>query len=161
MIRRGRELYLYAPPKLFGSNLEYKVSEMYSCYKQQQILHYNRMGHKAPTICHLLWKEGLKVSRVISLHKFLKKYRETGSINRSAGSGRPTKTTAAVKEHVERQMWGDDKTTAVQLYALLARNGHHMTLKTVLQFGPFLGWAFWRSTYCQVFVNCVQDPVRS
>ena len=111
------------------------MSEIYSSYKRQRILHYDHMGHKASTICCLLWEKGLKVSRV-GIHKFLKKYRETGSIDRKAGSGIPTKLTAAIQELVERQMQEDDETTAVQLYALLAQNGHHMKLKTVL-------WCAW------------------
>ena len=87
-------------------------------------------------------EESLKVSRV-GIHKFLKKYRETGSIDRKAGSGRPTKRMTAVKELVERQMQKDDKTIVVQLYALLAWNGHHMTLKTVLRCRPTISESFY------------------
>ena len=88
------------------------MTEIYSSYKRQRILHYERMGHKAPTICSLLQKEGLKVSHV-GIHKFLKKYKETGSIERRAGAGRPRKMTVAVQDPVERQMREDDETTAV------------------------------------------------
>ena len=35
------------------------VTEMYSSYKRQRILHYAGMGHKPPTICRLLLEEGL------------------------------------------------------------------------------------------------------
>ena len=54
---------------------------MYSVYKRQRILHYERTGHKAPTICRMLREEGMGVSRV-GVHKFLQKYKETRSIER-------------------------------------------------------------------------------
>ena len=75
------------------------MSEMYSSYKRQRILYYDHMGHKASTICCLLWEKGLKVGRV-GIHKFLKKYREIGSIDRKVGSGIPTKLTAAIQKLV-------------------------------------------------------------
>ena len=99
---------------------------MYSSYKRQRILHFALMGHKAPTICRLLREGGLRTSRG-GIHKFLQKYKETRSIER-----RPTKMTPAVKALVERQIREDDETTAIQPHALL-RNGHTMTLKTVLR----------------------------
>ena len=58
-----------------------QVTEMYSVYKRQRILHYERTGHKAPTICRMLREEGMGVSRV-GVHKFLQKYKETRSIER-------------------------------------------------------------------------------
>ena len=100
--------------------------------QEKRILHFALMGHKAPTICRLLREEGLRTSRV-GMHKFLQKYKETRSIERRPGCGRPTKMTPAVKALVERQMREDDETTAIQLHALLLRNGHTMTLKTVLR----------------------------
>ena len=61
--------------------------KMYITYVKQRILYFERMGHKAPTICRFLRKEGVKTSRV-GIHKFLQKYRETKSIVRRPGSGR-------------------------------------------------------------------------
>ena len=104
---------------------------MYSSYKRQRIVHFALIGHKAPTISRLLREEGLRASRV-GMHKFLQKYKETRSIEKRPGCGRPTKMAPAVKALVERQMREDDETTAIQLHALL-RNGHTMTLKTVLR----------------------------
>ena len=122
---------------------------MYSVYKRQSILHYERMGHKSPTICRMLREEGMGVSRV-GVHKFLQKYKETSSIERRPGSDRPTKMTAAVRALVERQMRDDDETTAVQLHALLASNGYSMTLNMVLRCRSSLGWTFRGSAYCQI-----------
>ena len=99
--------------------------------QEKRILHFTLMGHKAPTICRLLREGGLRTSRV-GIHKFFQKYKETKSIERRPGCGRPTKMTPTVKALVERQMREDDETTAIQPHALL-RNGHTMTLKTVLR----------------------------
>ena len=126
-----------------------QVTKMYSVYKRQRILHYERMGHKAPTKCHLLQEEGMRVSH-IGVYKFLQKYKETRSIERRPGSGRPTKMTAPVRALVERQMRDDDETTAVQLHVHLASNGYRMTLKTVLRCCSLLGWTFRGSAYCQL-----------
>ena len=105
---------------------------MYSSCKRQHILHYAGIGHKSPTICHLLLEEGLQTSR-IGIHKFLPKYNETRSIERRPGSGRPTKMTETVRALVEQQMKNDDERTAIRLHALLQRHSYTMTLKTILR----------------------------
>ena len=122
---------------------------MYSTYKRERILHFYRLGHKAPKISHLLQEEGLIASRV-GIYKFLRKFSETGSIARRQGSGRPTMITAEVKRVVEQKMREDDETTAVQLHALLVRNGFDLTLRTVLRCRVSLGWTFRGSAYCQL-----------
>ena len=122
---------------------------MYSTYVKQRILYFERMGHKAPTICRLLRKEGVRSSRV-GIHKFLQKYRETKSIVRRPGSGRPTKMTTEVKALVEQKMREDDETTAIQLHTILVRSGYTMTLQTVLRCRSALGWTFRGSAYCQL-----------
>ena len=76
---------------------------MYSLYKRQRIIFYHNQGYKAPTIERLLRAEGLAASRR-GISKFIAKYRETGSIGRRTGSGRPSKITVEVKEIVEEQM---------------------------------------------------------
>lgn len=66
----------------------------------------------------MLGREGLKVTRS-GILMFLKKYRETGSIARRPGSGRPCKITPAMKALIDEQMEKDDETTAVQIHTLL------------------------------------------
>ena len=112
---------------LFVSHESQQKNRIYSSYKRQRILHYDRLGHRAPTLRKLLREEGLSASRV-GIHKFLQKYRETKSIQRRPGSGRPTKITTTVKEIVERKMREDDEATAVQLHALLVCSGYTNTL---------------------------------
>ena len=122
---------------------------MYSRYKRQRILYFHRLGYKPPTICRMMREEGLVASRV-GIYKFLQKFKETGSIARRPGSGRPTKITDEMKRLVERQMRDDDETTAVQLHALLIQNGYDLTLRTVLRCRASLGWTFRGSAYCQL-----------
>ena len=56
------------------------------------------------------------------------KYKITGTIVRTPGSGRPSKITAEVKALVERQMRHDDEITAAQLHVLV-RSGFAMDFK--------------------------------
>ena len=69
----------------------------------------------------------MKSSRV-GIYKFLKKYKETGTVQRQIGSGRPTKITAEIKALVEQQMSSDDETTAHQLHQLISREGRKVSL---------------------------------
>ena len=122
---------------------------VYSEYKLQRILYHSLQGFKPPTICHLLEEEGLRASRV-GIAKFLRKYRETGSIARRPGSGRPSKITAEIKALVEQKMREDDETTAVQLHAMLKQRGYNVSLRTILRCRTSLGWTFRGSKYCQL-----------
>ena len=121
----------------------------YSKYKQQRIVYFHFQGKKPPEIEKLLAKEGMKASRV-GIYKFLKKYKETGTVQRQIGSGRPTKITAEIKALVEQQMRSDDETTAHQLHQLISREGRKVSLRTVLRCWISLGWTFRGSSYCQL-----------
>ena len=48
--------------------------------------------------------------------KFLKKYKDSGTIARHPGCGRPSRVTDEIKKIVEEQMRADDETTAHQLH---------------------------------------------
>ena len=122
---------------------------VFSTYKKQRILFFASRGLKAPAIAKEMRKENLKCSR-IGIYKFLKKYRETGSIGRRVGSGRPSKITDEIKEIVEEQMRADDETTAYQLHRLLTEKGYSISLRTILRCRTALGWTFRGSAYCQL-----------
>ena len=122
---------------------------VFSTYKKQRILHFASLGLKPPTIANELQKERLKCSRV-GIYKFLKHYRETGSIGRKVGSGRPSKVTAEIKQIVEDQMRLDDETTAYQLHRILTEKGYSISLRTILRCRTALGWTFRGSAYCQL-----------
>ena len=97
---------------------------VYSDYKQHRILYYYNQGKKAPKICYLL---RIFISRS-GISYFLKKYKETGTIGRRPGSGRPSKINTQVKQIVEDQMQMDDETTATQLQKILSDKGYHLSL---------------------------------
>ncbi len=122
---------------------------VYSSYKKQRILHFSFQGFKAYTIAKLLREEGMVASRR-GIDKFLTRYRDTGTIARKPGSGRPSKITAEIKEIVEAQMRADDETTAVQLHQLLKSKGYNISLRTILRCRTSLGWTFRGSAYCQL-----------
>ena len=65
--------------------------------------------------------------------KFIRRYKETGSIGRRPGSGRPSKITEEIKQIVEEQMRKDDETSAFQLHALLLSRGHYLSIRTILR----------------------------
>ena len=122
---------------------------VYSNYKKQRILYYYSQGLKAPTITKLLRQEHLSCSRAC-VHKFLNKFKETGNLQRSSGSGQPSKITAEIKSIIEEQMQEDDETTVHQLHCLLRDSGYTISLKTVLRCRRSLAWTFWGSAYCQL-----------
>lgn len=121
----------------------------YSKYKQQRILRFYFEKKAPPTIKQLLAKEGLKASRY-GIFKFLQKYKQTGTIQRRAGSGRPSKITAEIKALVEQQMRRDDETTAHQLHRMINNAGYSVSIRTVLRCRVSLGWTFRGSSYCQL-----------
>ena len=102
-------------------------------YLKQRILYYHLQGYRPYTISIMLQKkESLSASRQ-GILAFLGRYRDTGSIGRKHGSGRPSKICAVVMQLVEGQMQRDDETTAVQLHALLQHNGIDISLRTILR----------------------------
>ena len=107
------------------------------------MLHYYFLDYRAPTIAALLKKERVKAG----VHKFSRRYCQTGSIARRPGSGPKSKIT---REIVERQMRLDDETTAIQLHRLFEEKEYSMSLRTVLRCRTVLGWTYRGSAYCQL-----------
>lgn len=123
---------------------------VFSSYVKLRILHHHSQGYKPYTIAKLLAdNEGITVSRY-GVHKFLKTYSESGSIQRRPGSGRLSKLTAEIREMVEIQMQKDDETTAYQLHRMITENGYDISLRTILRCRTSLGWTFRGSAYCQL-----------
>ena len=122
---------------------------VYSSYKKQRILCLYFGGYKPSTIAKFLREEGMQASRR-GVDKFIQRYRQTGTIARKPGSGRPSKITSEIKAIVDEQMRTDDETTAVQLHALLKSKGYDISLRTILRCRTSLGWTFRGSAYCQL-----------
>ena len=118
---------------------------MNSRYKRQRILHFAQIGYKPPTICRMLWEEGL-IANWTGIHKFLQKHRKANNIKRRPDQWR----WRWLWKHWVWQTRDDNETTAVQLHALILRHGHTMTLKTVVRCCAALGLTFRGSAYCQL-----------
>ena len=132
---------------------------LYSDYLKRRAMFFHAKGLSPPAIADALAEEGLVATRQ-GLAKFIRRFKETGSIKRCPGSGRPSKVTPEVKAVVEAQMREDDETTAVQLCALLRSKGYNISQSTILRSQSSLGWTFRGSAYCQMIrqVNKAQVP---
>ena len=86
-----------------------------------------------------LIKRGRLCSECDGIYSFLRRYEETGYIQRKLGSGRPSQVTAEVKVIDEAKMQEDDETTAVQLNCLLNGKGFPISLRTILRCRSTLG----------------------
>ena len=81
----------------------------------------------------------------------LKRHIDThGTIKPLAKSGRPTKLTPVVLQHIENTMGRDDETTAKELQSVLASNGTSVCAKTALKGRRLLGWTRRGTAYCQM-----------
>ena len=87
--------------------------------------------------------------------KSYKRFRETGTIARRPGSGRPSKVTEEIKSlvHVEAQMCLDDEMPAVQLHRLLSSSGYSISLRTILRCHTALGSTFQRKRVLPVYMG--------
>ena len=119
-------------------------------YTKKRILFYENLGLKPLSIVREL-KRDIQCRRISreGVRLFLKQYKETGSIARKPGSGRPTKITAQAKRLVDDRLREDDETTATQLHALLRSAGIDVSLATISRCREKLGWTFRGSKYCQ------------
>ena len=112
---------------------------VFSDYVKLRIVFFHGEGHGPSKIVQLLAREGISASKT-GIAKFLERYRRTGSTARQKGSGGKWKITGEIKKLVEEQMRRDDETTASQLHALVTREGHRLSLSTVLRCRSQLGW---------------------
>ncbi len=125
-------------------------SMVYTDYIKQHILHHYYINKcNTPTITKVLQEEGLKAN-CVGIAKFLKRYKDSSSLVRKPGSGRPSKITAELKKVIEGQMQFDDEMTTYLLHQLLVSKGFNISLRTVLRCRTSLGWTLCRSAYCQL-----------
>ena len=79
---------------------------VYSTYKKQRIFYHKFKGLKAPTIAKIMVEEERLCVTRQGVQSFLKRYRETCTIGRWTGNGRPSVISEDVKKIVEAQMHG-------------------------------------------------------
>ena len=122
---------------------------VYSDYTKRRILSYDSAGQSVGGIMKELLKEGIRASKA-GIWKFLKKYKETGCIQRKQGSGRCTKMSEQVKKMVDDELEKDDERTGIEISKTLNENGHDLSVSTVLRCRKKLGWTCRGSAYCQL-----------
>ena len=113
----------------------------FSDYAKQRMVLLHKEGHSLRSIVSLLASEDISAS-VSGVAGFLRRYTHTGSTARQTGSGGKRKATERVKDIVEKCMRNDDETTATQIRSVLAREGYHLSVRTVLRSRTELGWTY-------------------
>ena len=111
---------------------------VYSDYVKQRILVYYRFKKNCSQIVRCLAEEGHTVSKAGVL-KFLRRYRETGTIARTPGTGQASKLTDQLREIIEDQMKKNDETTGLELQKLLKKEveGFDASVSSILRIGKF------------------------
>ena len=102
-------------------------------------------------IVRCLAEEGHTVSKAGVL-KFLRRYRETGTIARAPGTGQASKLTDQLREINKDQMKKNDETTGLELQKLLKKEveGFDVSVSSILRWRNDLGWTAKRTKYCQM-----------
>ena len=118
---------------------------VYSDYIKRRIVHHHSVGLGPSSIIQTLKEEGIVVSKA-GVWGFLKKYRESGRIERSRGSGRTSLITEEIKSVVDAALEQDNETTA----KILEERGHKISISTILRCRRKLGWTYRGSAYCQL-----------
>ena len=126
--------------QLSSSSHQSPAIMVFNEYTKRLIVFYHQQGLNPGMISRALsQEEGIKGSRR-GIARFILHYRTSGSIDRKAGSGRPSTVTPEVKTFIEEAMHKDDETTAKQLHHQPTSRGY----KPVQNNHPAiaLGWTF-------------------
>ena len=113
----------------------------------RELLVFGKMGSRYHQL-QRFWQENLPATRQ-RVHKFLKKYKECGTIDRREGTEK-MKRNAEIRGLVDEKMMADDETTAKELKKMLSEHGHQICERTALKCLTQLGWTRRGSAYCQV-----------
>ena len=82
----------------------------YSEYVKQRIVFYHRSRKNCAEIAQCLAEEGYNASKV-GVYKFLRRYKESGIIAHTPGSGQTPKVNPEICKLIEEQMQKNDETT--------------------------------------------------
>ena len=82
--------------------------------------------------------------------KFLRHYKEMGTIAHAPGRGQRSNMTAEAQRLIEEEMEADDETTGKELQKLLSKNGIKVSSTTALRWRSQLGWTSKSTSYCQM-----------
>ena len=107
-------------------------------YEKRRMQHFNERGFSLAEIVKCLHEENISASKT-GVWSFLRKYDQTGDINRKKGSGSTTLITEEIRKLIDTSMERDDETTAFQLKRMLDENGYKISLSTILRCRRSLG----------------------
>lgn len=84
--------------------------------------------------------------------KFLRRYRETGTIAHAPGTGQASKLTYQIREIIKDQMKRNDETTGLELQKLLKKEveGFDASVSSILRWRNDLGWTCKGTKHCQM-----------
>ena len=122
---------------------------VYSDYVKQRVLFYHRSKKNGTEIVRSLAEEGYNASKV-GVYKFLRRYKESGTIARAPGSGQTSKVNAEIRKLIEDQMQKNDETTIQELKQLLKKEGFDVAQSSIHQWRKYLGWTSKGTSYCQM-----------
>ena len=125
---------------------------VYSDYVKQRILVYYRCKKNCAEIAWCLAEEGYSVTKV-GIAKFLRRYKETGSISCKPGMSWESKVTASIRDTIENQMEKDGETTGKKLVKILKTEGVEASVSNVLRWSKDLGWTLKGMSYCQMICD--------
>ena len=111
---------------------------VYSDYVKQRILFYHRSKKNGAEIVRNLAEEGYNASKV-DVYKFIRRYKESGTIAREPGSGQTSKVNAEIRKLIEDQMQKNDETTIQELKQLLKKEGFDVAQSSIHQWRKYLG----------------------
>ena len=112
----------------------------YSDYVKERILFYHHS------------KNGRHMAMKVDVVKFLRCYREIGTIAQAPGTGQASKLTPEIHRVIEEQMKKNDEVTGLELQKLLLKEikSFDASLSSILRWTKDLGWTANGTKYCQM-----------
>ena len=124
-----------------------------SQYTRNRIISLHVSNKTIVNIVRLLEEEGVKTSRN-SVSSFIKRYKQTGSINDARRSGRKGIISSDDINFIDEKMRENDELTSGELQKLLKDERNvSVSASTVRYARRKLGWKHEKSRYCQLIRN--------
>ena len=118
-------------------------------YVKQGIVFYHCSRKNCAEIARCLVEEGYKAGKV-GVYKFFRRYKESGTIARTPGSGRTPKVNPEICKLIEEQMQRNDETTVLELKQLLKKERFDASGTLIHQQRKNMGWTSKGTRYCQM-----------
>ena len=117
---------------------------------RQRILFHHHHGKSYHGIVKILAIEGHSVTKA-GICKFLRRFRETGCVERKAGMGKASKKTPDLLRKVDEQMESNDETSLEELRVVMQNvHGIKVSVSTLHRWHEELRWSAKGTKYCQM-----------